>query len=424
MKDQAAFLAGKRYGTMENGTSSASRLKQGPPFKEKWKARVQEILSPADIRLDGSRPWDIQVLDSRWYFRVLTGGSLALGESYMDGWWECGALDQFFHRLWRAGLTGYGSGGIRAYLGRIASRFLNRQSRRKAFEVGERHYDAGNDLFQAMLDRRMTYTCGYWESTGDLDAAQEAKLELVCRKLGLKAGQKVLDIGCGWGSFLKYACGKYGAQGVGITVSQEQAEWGRELCRGLPIEIRLQDYRDLKGRFDHVVSLGMFEHVGFKNYRTYMEAAHRCLREGGLFLLHTMGNNQSVERCDPWFDRYIFPNGMIPSIRQLGGALEGLFTMEDWHNFGAYYDKTLMAWFGNFHRSWNRIGERYGDRFYRMWKYYLLCLAGSFRARALQVWQLVLSKGGVPGGYRPRRWRQAPDRRGTLETRRFAEIPA
>lgn len=362
--------------------------------------KVEELLGMAGIKVDGEKPYDIQVHDPRWYMRVLGGGSLALGEAYMDGWWDCKALDQFFERLLKADLDNYEAKGLKALLFRIGSRFLNRQSQDRAFQVGERHYDAGNDLFRAMLDKRMTYTCGYWESARDLDKAQEAKLELVCRKLGLKRGQRVLDIGCGWGSFMKYASMKYKIECVGITVSKEQAEMGRELCRKLPIEIKLQDYRDLDGQFDHVVSLGMFEHVGWKNYRTYMEKAHHCLKEGGLFLLQTMGNLRSVQHCDPWFDKYVFPNGMTPSIKQIGEAIEGLFVMEDWHNFGADYSKTAMAWFHNFDKAWEALKRQYDDRFYRMWKYYLMGIVGMFRSRRGQLWQVVLSKGGVPEGYR------------------------
>lgn len=266
--------------------------------------------------------------------------------------------------------------------------------------MGERHYDLGNDLFQAMLDPEMAYTCGYWKDADDLEQAQKAKLELVCQKIGLKAGARVLDVGGGWGCFAKYAAENYGAEVTAITISKEQAELGRRRCKGLPVEILLRDYRQLDSEpFDHIVSLGMFEHVGHKNYRGFMEKMGSLLKDDGLFLLHTIGSNETQWETDPWVDKYIFPNSLIPSIRQIGSALEGLFVMEDWHNFGLDYDKTLMAWYGNFERHWDDLRPRYGDRFYRMWKYYLLQCAGLFRARKKQVWQLVLSKKGVPHGY-------------------------
>jgi cyclopropane-fatty-acyl-phospholipid synthase len=243
-----------------------------------------------------------------------------------------------------------------------------------------------------MLDRRMIYSCGHWARAHDLDEAQEAKLDLVCRKLGLAPGMKLLDIGCGWGGLARFAAERFGCRVEGITVAESQVEAAREACRGLPVEIRLQDYRDLSGRFDRIVSLGMFEHVGYKNYRGYMEAAHRCLDDGGLFLLHTIGGNRSARRTDAFIGKHIFPNSMIPSISQIGAAAEGLFVMEDWHNLSLDYDRTLCSWHANFDRHWLRLRDGYGERFRRMWRYYLLQSAGSFRARKLQVWQVVLSK--------------------------------
>jgi len=244
------------------------------------------------------------------------------------------------------------------------------------------------------------YTCAYWKEAHTLDAAQEAKLDLVCRKIGLRRGDRVLDIGCGWGSFAKFASERYGASVVGITVSEEQAVLARELCKDLPIEIRLQDYREVDEKFDHIVSLGMFEHTTRKNYRTYFEVAHRNLKDDGLLLLHTIGANRSgVHNFDPWLEKYIFPNSTIPSVAQIATAIEGLFVMEDWHNFGADYDRTLMAWHTNFEKSWSDLSSEYDERFYRMWKYYLLIAAATFRSRYNQLWQIVMSKNGVPGGY-------------------------
>ena len=241
--------------------------------------------------------------------------------------------------------------------------------------VGKEHYDIGNDLYQLMLDKRMTYTCGYWKNAKNLEEAQEAKLDLICKKLGLKKGDKVLDIGCGWGSFAKYAAEKYGARVVGITVSKEQVELARKLCKGLPVEIRIQDYREVNEKFDHVVSIGMFEHVGYKNYRTFFKTVHKCLKDDGLFLLHTMGQRDSYPDFNHpdyhWVLKHIFPNGMIPSIKQIGKATEELFVMEDWHTFREDYDKTIMAWWNNFDKNWPKLRAKYGDRFYRMWRFYV-----------------------------------------------------
>jgi cyclopropane-fatty-acyl-phospholipid synthase len=364
------------------------------------KQKAQGILAEADVKIDGDRPWDIAVKNDGFYRRVLSGGSLGLGESYMDGWWDAKELDVFFYKVLRERLEKQvGSLFNKAIFG-IANVVVNNQSKSRAFEVGEKHYDIGNDLYHAMLDKRMTYTCGYWDKAKTLDEAQEHKLDLICRKLNLQKGQRVLDIGCGWGSFAKYAAEKYGVSVVGITVSREQMALAQKLCEGLPVEFRLQDYRDVNEKFDHIVSVGMFEHVGYKNYRTYMQVVHKNLKDGGLFLLHTIGGNKSVVATDPWIDKYIFPNGMIPSIKQISGAIEYLFVMEDLHNFGADYDNSLMAWHANFNAHWPELKGKYSERFYRMWNYYLLSCAGSFRARRNQLWQIVLSKNGVEGGYR------------------------
>lgn len=318
----------------------------------------------------------------------------------MDGWWDCERLDKFIYRILLHKLENSVRQNRRLLLKALHAKVLNRQSKKRAFLIGKRHYDLWNDLFKHMLDRRMTYSCAYWKDAKNLDDAQEAKLDLICRKIGLQPGMSVLDIGCGWGSFISYAMEKYNIKAVGITVSKEQVEFAKELCRGLPVEILIQDYREIKGKFDCIVSIGMFEHVGYKNYRTFMRIVHQYLKDDGLFLLHTIGGNKSVTSTDPWIDKYIFPNGMLPSIMQIGKAIEGLFVMEDWHNFSADYDKTLMAWHENFSKYWGELESSYDERFYRMWKYFLLSCAGAFRSRENQLWQIVLSKPGVPGGYR------------------------
>jgi cyclopropane-fatty-acyl-phospholipid synthase len=366
----------------------------------RYKNTAENILAVAGIEINGGNPWDIRVHNDDFYKRVFTQGTLGLGESYMDGWWDCDRLDEFFCHVLRARLDVTIQKNWKLISSIILARLFNMQSRDRAFQVGEKHYDLGNDLFQNMLDNKMVYSCGYWNGAVDINKAQENKLDLICRKLGLKSGDKVLDIGCGWASLVQYAAEKYGVEVVGITVSKEQEEYGNQLCKDLPVEIRLQDYRDVDEQFDYIVSVGMIEHVGYKNYRTYMEMAHRCLKDDGLFLLHTIGGNRSVTSTDPWINKYIFRNGMLPSVKQLGASIEGLFVMEDWHNFSADYDKTLMAWHQNFTSNWDKIKSGYDNQFYRMWEYYLLSCAGSFRARSNQLWQIVLSKGGVPGGYK------------------------
>jgi cyclopropane-fatty-acyl-phospholipid synthase len=363
--------------------------------------RLQSLLSDADVCIGGNRPWDIQLHDPHFPARVMAGGSLALGESYMDGGWDAESLDGFLFHLLDARIDRRAH-GIAEIWDALRARLLNPQRGRRAFAVGERHYDLGNDLYRAMLGKRLVYSCGYWRGVNNLDDAQEAKLDLICRKLGLRSGMRVLDIGCGWGEALKFAAERYGVSGVGITISHQQAAYARELCAGLPIEIRVQDYRELDGSFDRILSVGMFEHVGVKNYRTYFELARRCLADnrpgGGLFLLHTIGSNQSVTRTDPWIGRYIFPNSMLPSAAQIAHAVEDVFVIEDWHNFGADYDRTLQAWRANVEGAWDALPARYDERFRRMWRYYLAASMASFRSRRIQLWQLLLSPRGVPGG--------------------------
>jgi cyclopropane-fatty-acyl-phospholipid synthase len=364
-----------------------------------YKTALQNLLALAGIEIDGEREYDIQVHDERFYKRVMTEAELGLGESFMDGWWDVARLDEMICRVLRAGLRDQVRRNFRIILQLAGFRLINMQAKRRAFIIGERHYDLGNDLFQGMLDRRMNYSCAYWKNAQDLDQAQEDKLELICRKLALAPGMKVLDIGCGWGSFGRYAAEKYGVRVTGITVSKEQVALGRTICAGWPVEFRLCDYRDLTEKFDRIVSIGMFEHVGVKNYRAFFKLAAQNLTAGGLVLLHTIGDLQSGKSCNPWIHKYIFPNGMLPSVSQIGRAIEALFIMEDWHNLGADYDKTLMAWYRNFSASWPRLKEHYSERFRRMWIYFLLSCAGSFRARHNQVWQIILSPAGVPGGY-------------------------
>ncbi len=361
--------------------------------------RCRHILDSADIRINGTRPWDIHVHNERFYSRVLGYGSLGLGESYMDGWWDSEALDQFFYKLFQARLDEQAL-TWKDKLTALKARFVNAQNISRSFQVGRHHYDLGNDLYRTMLDDRMIYSCAYWKDAATLEEAQEAKLDLICRKLQLQPSMRLLDIGCGWGGMAAYAAQNYGVSVVGVTISKEQAKFARYRCRKLPVTIELQDYRELKGKFDRIVSIGMFEHVGHKNYRTFMQRQKELLSDDGLVMLHTIGRNKSGTTIDKWISRHIFPNSLLPSARQISAAAEGLFVIEDWHNFGPDYDITLMHWFDNFDKKYELLPEKtYDQRFYRMWKYYLLSCAGSFRARKNQLWQVVLSPSGSCGRY-------------------------
>ena len=363
---------------------------------------LQELFHEAGVRINGPNPWDIQVHDPLTYSEILSKWSLGMGESYMDGRWDCEKLDEMLTRLLSCDINMRvkGLANARFLFEVIKARLVNLQSKARAFQVGEKHYDIGNDVFELMLDPRMMYSCGYWEFANSLSQAQEHKLDLICKKLQLNQGERLLEIGCGWGGLAAYAAKNYGVNVVGITVSKEQQQLAAQRTRGLPVQIELIDYRDLVGKFDKIVSVGMFEHVGEKNYSTYFGVVDRLLTDEGLFLLHTIGSDVTISRTDPWIDRYIFPNGRIPSMIEISRSIEDILLVEDWQNFGQDYDKTLMSWHSNFTANWSQISSKYNDRFYRMWSYYLLSCAAFFRSRQGQLWQIVLSKRARTSTYR------------------------
>lgn len=373
----------------EYSTSTHSRVavSEAPPV-------LRELAALAGVQFNGDSPWDIQVYDEAAYRNILTNGSLGFGESYMHGLWESHELDELFNRLLRIDvdekLTGWSR--LRLLAEVLRHQLFNLQSRERAFQVGEQHYDTGNDVFEAMLDSSMSYSCGFWQNATTLEQAQQNKLDMICRKLELRAGDKLLEIGCGWGGLAHHAAKHYGVEVVGITVSKEQQQLAQERCAGLPVTVELIDYRELQGQFDKIVSVGMFEHVGPKNYVAYFDTVSHLLKNEGLFLLHTIGLYKTCSSMDAWMDKYIFPNGKLPSSEEVASALNDRFLIEDWHNFGQDYDRTLMAWWERFDAAWPGLESKYGKRFYRMWKYYLLSCAGFFRSRQGQLWQLVLSK--------------------------------
>ncbi len=370
------------------------------------KHKLQSLLSSADIQIDGTRPWDIRVHDERLFRRVMANPSLGLGESYMDGWWDCERLDLFFYNVLSAHLDEQVNNSPNLVFHRWMSMLVNLQTRARSRKVAEKHYAFSTDVFMSFLDPYNQYTCAYFKDTEDLNTAQEQKLDLICKKLELLSSDHILDIGCGWGGFAKFASEHYGCHVTGISISSEQVEYAKEFCKGHNVTIVESDYRDLptsanRQRYDKILICGMIEHVGYKNYRLLMKIVRHCLKDNGLFLLHTIGRNVSVTGIpfNRWLDKYIFPNSMVPSIKQLGAAVEGLFVIEDLHNFRAHYDKTLMAWSKNFETNWGRLESAYDDRFFRMWQYYFLSCAGGFRALDTQLWQIVFSKNGVPAGY-------------------------
>jgi cyclopropane-fatty-acyl-phospholipid synthase len=359
---------------------------------------VRELFSHADVQVGGTRPWDITVKDPRFFERVLRDASIGFGESYMEDWWETAALDQMIDKLCRGRIKEKIQGSWRLKALTVKAVLLNLQAKTRSGASVEAHYDIGNDLYTRMLDERMVYTCGYYKDAKTLKEAQEAKLDLVCRKVGLKPGMRVLDLGCGWGGFASWAAEKYGCSVLGVTLSKDQVALGNELWgpRGkkLDVELRLCDYRNVQGTFDRVVSIGMMEHVGPKNHAEMMQVIDKHLVDDGVALVHTIANNQSRRHGTPWVEKYIFPNAVAPSLEQIGRASGGLFVIEDLHNIGEDYDPTLMAWWDNFDRTYGEIKHRYDRRFYQMWKFYLQAAAGASRARDAQLYQMVFTKTG------------------------------
>ncbi len=357
----------------------------------------QHLLNDAGVKINGSKPWDIKVRNPKFYERCLQDGSLGLGESYMDGWWDCDKIDVLISSLIDSNIKSSFSFNFKDLLRVTALKLINLQSTKRAWIVGKQHYDLGNDLFSEMLDPWMQYSCAYWKNATDLDMAQENKLQLICEKLQLRKGMTLLDIGCGWGGLAEYAAKNYQVKVTGITISKEQKELAQARCAGLNVEILLMDYRDLDKKFDRIVSVGMFEHVGPKNYQIYFEMINKCLVKDGIFLLHTIGSNKSDLNVDPWINKYIFPNGCIPSVTQISLASEKFFIIEDLHNFGSDYDLTLMAWYSRFKSSWPKLSKKYSERFKRMFTFYLNSCAGAFRSRELQLLQICFTK-GLKGG--------------------------
>lgn len=366
----------------------------------RFRKRFEALLAIADVRVGGGRPWDIQVHNEELFPRIFADGPMGFGEGYMDGWWDCEQLDEMVCRVCRAELYRHFR-PLSDVFYLLSARLIRSGRGKRTNESGERHYELGLDLFRAMLGKRMMYSCAYWKDAETLDEAQDRKLDLIARKLQFEPGMRVLDIGCGWGGAIHYFAEKYGVSGVAVTPSPDQYEAARDLCAGLPVEIRRQGYREVDERFDRIYSIDMIGHVGRKHYKTYMEHVRRCLAPGGLSLVQTIGTNSRAINTDPWVKRYIFPDSDIPSAKQLMEAAQDVLLMEDWHSFPQDYDRTFMCWYDNLAAAWEGLRGRDDERFFRMWRYFLLCAAGGFRSRVNQIWQIVFSANGVREGYSP-----------------------
>ena len=383
------------------------------PWMKTAPAHIRSILSAADVQIDGERPWDLQVHHPEQLWpAVLRQGSLGFGNAYVAGVWDCPCLDQLFTRLLLARADERLAGGSRRrqLLQGLREQLVNLQSIRRSTRVARQHYDIEPRIYAAMLDPWWQYSCGYWERASSLEEAQQHKLAMIAAKLRLGSGMRVLDIGCGWGGLAAYLARHHGVEVVGITLSAEQLEVARRHWGHLTVRFERCDYRELPALdlapFDRVVSVGMFEHVGPRNARRFFQMMRGCLRHDGLALLQTIGARRTTATTDGWIDTHVFPHGRLPSPGELARSLEDHFLIEDWHNFGLDYDRTLMAWHSRCEAGWDDLTpllqERWGASgaagFRRFWRYYLLCCAAFFRSRQGQLWQLVLSPGGATSG--------------------------
>lgn len=354
--------------------------------------KIKQLLKIADIKVDGTRAQDITVLNKKFYSRVLKYRELGLGEAYMDGWWESKSIDKFMANILSVNIQENIKLSPSLLLAALPLSILNNQTVRQAAHNAEHHYNIGNDLYERMLGKRMIYSCGYWKGAKTLDQAQDNKLDLICKKLKLKKGMRLLDIGCGWGGFAEFAARKYGVVVTGITPASEQVKMAKQKTKGLKVTILKKDYRQMSGTFDRIVSIGMLEHVGPKNYKTFFSICNKLLAKDGIMLHHTIAANKASKYPDPWIGKYIFPGGLLPTLNQITNSVQNKLIIEDVQNIGPDYDKTLMAWYHNFNKHYGEIKSNYDERFYRMWKYYLLICAGAFRARHLQLFQIVMRK--------------------------------
>lgn len=351
-----------------------------------------KLFEKADITINGSRDWDIQVHNKQFLSRVLRDGTIALGESYIEGWWDAKRIDQFIYKLLKSGIVSYMQKPLIQKWYDLKSKAINKQSKTKALKNASFHYNLGNRLFESTLDKSMNYSCAYWRNAKTLNQAQENKMHLICKKLKLEKGMKVLDIGCGWGGFAKFASEKYGVKVTGLTISKDQFDYAKKYCKKNNVEILLEDYRDHIGQYDRIICVEMMEHVGSKNHRKFVEKVYQNLKKEGLFLLQCISVNKILERNDPWIDKYIFPGSVPLCAKQINNATDNLFYIVDWEDFTQDYHRTMMEWHKNFKKNWKNIKNHYDKKFYRLWEFYLLCCPATALAKTHHLWQIVFAR--------------------------------
>lgn len=356
-----------------------------------FKLTLTTLLREANIEPNGASPWDPQIKDERFYRTVLLRGSVGLGDAYLNGWWECADISGFILRIIKSGIH-LRVPRVDIFLRRLRFGLIDAQNRIRSKRVAELHYDEDPYIFEVMLGSTNSYTCARWKGVITLDAAQQQKMDLLCKKAGLSSGMTVLDIGSGWGGFLAYAAERYQVRGIGLTISKTQLDYARKRYGNLPVEFRLQDYRDFVGGVDAVVSICVIEHVGSDHYREYFQKVRETLtREDGFFAMQCILACDTQARMDPWTEKHIFPNGILPTLERIENAVEGILHIVDREFFRDDYVRTFSAWYENLVRNKNAIIARCGVRYFRKYEYYLCLYIAGFGSGRIDVGQFVLS---------------------------------
>jgi len=360
--------------------------------------KLLEDNTDIDLIRDTDKPsknTTIIVNNDDFFNKSMTKGELGMAESYMDGDWTTPDLEKTLTELLinqeklekHIFSIKYLVLGLNNYI----ATFLPNNTLDSVKDNVEHHYDIGNDLYSKMLGKHMQYTCAYYYKDDlTLDEAQYAKMELIAKKLNLKEGLTILDIGCGFGSLANHLATKYKVNVVGVTLSKEQIIYHEKHFKHPNVTIKYMDYRNVNvnDKFDRVYSIGMFEHVGNHNYKTYYDKCYDLLKDDGIMLIHTIG--QTVGKSSDFISTYIFPEGELPALPDLTKEYTNKWHLEDFQNFGLSYAKTLRAWNNNI-GDWSDL-DNYDTRFRRMWEYYLLGCASNFQRKSIYLWQLVYTK--------------------------------
>lgn len=372
-----------------------------PEYAEQAVRKIVEVGGIPDTM------WNhIEILDKSAWTDIITKGNLGIAEAYMHNKLKVDPLPFFISVLNDTSIGTRRKEGT-DYLGMVMQAvalptdlmglLTNQQTRELSSRVTKQHYDAGNDLYEKMLGPSMSYTCAYWKDAKNLDEAQFNKMDLIRRKLELQPGMKVAELGMGWGTAANHMH-KYGNVDVtGVSLSEQQVKWAQENLAKEGLRFIWSDYRDHcedpkhMHTYDRVYSIGMLEHVGYKNYAPFFKCIKALLKPDGLAVVHSIGEPDFVSASDPFLDKYIFPGAVIPAMSTITAGFENDFILEDWQNFGFDYSLTLAAWNENANVFFKENPDKYTPEFQRMWEYYLKMCEALFVTRINQLWHFVLS---------------------------------